>query len=117
MVHSSTLIVTTEGEHLTCGGFSLGETVHFGSLEFIPRGATQAPSSWERPTAGHLRYIPSSRAPLTSSTQCLRHSMGTPPALIAITPLSDDAPTPQTKMMVLPQTITLWPDVRLPPER
>jgi hypothetical protein len=35
MVHSSTLAVTTDGEHLIRGGFSLGETVHFGSLEFI----------------------------------------------------------------------------------
>jgi hypothetical protein len=35
MVHSSTLSITTDGEHPTCGGFSLGETVHFGSLEFI----------------------------------------------------------------------------------
>jgi hypothetical protein len=29
------LVVSTEGELLTCGGFSLGETIHFGSLEFI----------------------------------------------------------------------------------
>jgi hypothetical protein len=35
MVYSSMLIITTDGERLTCGGFSLGETVHFGSLEFI----------------------------------------------------------------------------------
>jgi hypothetical protein len=35
MVHLSTLVVTTDGEHLTCGGFFLGETVRFGSLEFI----------------------------------------------------------------------------------
>jgi hypothetical protein len=35
MVHSSTLTVTTNGEHLTSGGFSLIESVHFGSLEFI----------------------------------------------------------------------------------
>jgi hypothetical protein len=35
MVHSSTLTITTNGEHLTYGGFSLGETVYFGSLEFI----------------------------------------------------------------------------------
>jgi hypothetical protein len=34
MVHSSTLIITTDGEHLTCGGF-FGETIRFGSLEFI----------------------------------------------------------------------------------
>jgi hypothetical protein len=32
MVHTSTL---TDGERLTCGGFSLGKTIHFGSLEFI----------------------------------------------------------------------------------
>jgi hypothetical protein len=57
MVHSSTLIVTTNGEHLTCDGFSLSVTIHIGSLKFIadcfgdlsltPRGTTQAPSSWE----------------------------------------------------------------------
>jgi hypothetical protein len=35
MVHSSTLAITTDGEHLTYGGFSLGETIRFGSLEFI----------------------------------------------------------------------------------
>jgi hypothetical protein len=35
MVHSSALVVSTIGEHLTCGDFSLGKTVHFGSLEFI----------------------------------------------------------------------------------
>jgi hypothetical protein len=35
MVHSSALTATTDGEHLTCGGFSLSETVRFGSLEFI----------------------------------------------------------------------------------
>jgi hypothetical protein len=33
--HSSTLTVTTDDEHLTCGSFSIGETVHFGSLKFI----------------------------------------------------------------------------------
>jgi hypothetical protein len=35
MVHSSTLTITTDSERLTCGDFSLGETIHFGSLEFI----------------------------------------------------------------------------------
>jgi hypothetical protein len=35
MVHSSTLTVTTNEESLTCGGFSLSETIRFGSLEFI----------------------------------------------------------------------------------
>jgi hypothetical protein len=35
MVHSFAFTVSTNNERLTCGGFFLGETVHFGSLEFI----------------------------------------------------------------------------------
>jgi hypothetical protein len=35
MVHSSTLIISADGERLTCSSFSLGETVHLGSFEFI----------------------------------------------------------------------------------
>jgi hypothetical protein len=35
MVPSSVITVAVDGEHLTCGGFSLGETVHLGSFEFI----------------------------------------------------------------------------------
>jgi hypothetical protein len=35
MVPSSALTVATDDEHLWCGGFPLGETIHFGSLEFI----------------------------------------------------------------------------------
>jgi hypothetical protein len=35
MVPSSVLAVAANGEPLSCGGFSLGETIHFGSLKFI----------------------------------------------------------------------------------
>jgi hypothetical protein len=35
MVLSSALTVTADGERLSCGGFSLGETICFGSLKFI----------------------------------------------------------------------------------
>jgi hypothetical protein len=35
MVPSSTITVTANGEHLTCGGFSLGETIYRGNFEFI----------------------------------------------------------------------------------
>jgi hypothetical protein len=35
MVPSSALTISANGEHLMCGGFSLGETIHFGSLQFI----------------------------------------------------------------------------------
>jgi hypothetical protein len=35
MVHSSPLAVSTDSERLTCGGFTVSETVRFGSIEFI----------------------------------------------------------------------------------
>jgi hypothetical protein len=35
MVPSSVIIVAADGEHLMCGGFSLGETVRLGNFEFI----------------------------------------------------------------------------------
>jgi hypothetical protein len=35
MVHSFALAVSTDGECLTCSGFSLDKTIRFGSLEFI----------------------------------------------------------------------------------
>jgi hypothetical protein len=35
MVPSSALSVTADGERLSCGGFFLGKTIRFGSLEFI----------------------------------------------------------------------------------
>jgi hypothetical protein len=35
MVPSSTLTVAADGERLTDGGFSLGETIRLGSFEFI----------------------------------------------------------------------------------
>jgi hypothetical protein len=38
MVRSSALAVTTDGKHLTCGGFTPGQTIHFESLELITDG-------------------------------------------------------------------------------
>jgi hypothetical protein len=35
MVATSAITIATDGERLTCGGFSLSETVHLGILEFI----------------------------------------------------------------------------------
>jgi hypothetical protein len=35
MVLSSTIAVTANDEHLTCSGFSLGETVHLRNFKFI----------------------------------------------------------------------------------
>jgi hypothetical protein len=35
MVPSSVIVIDTNGERLTCGGFSIDETVHLGNFEFI----------------------------------------------------------------------------------
>jgi hypothetical protein len=35
MVPSSSITIAADGECLTCGGFSLSKTIHFGSLEFL----------------------------------------------------------------------------------
>jgi hypothetical protein len=35
MVPSSMITITTDGERLMCGGFTLGKTVYLGSIEFI----------------------------------------------------------------------------------
>jgi hypothetical protein len=34
MVPSSAITIIVDGECLSCDGFSLGKTIHFGSLEF-----------------------------------------------------------------------------------
>jgi hypothetical protein len=34
MVPSSALVIAADGERLSCRGFSLGESIRFGSLEF-----------------------------------------------------------------------------------
>jgi hypothetical protein len=66
VVPSLPIVVGADGEHLTCGGFSLGETVHLGNFEFItdyfgglsltPGGVTKAPLSWAQLTLGHLPH-------------------------------------------------------------
>jgi hypothetical protein len=35
MVPSLALTIAADGKRLSCGGFFLGESIHFGSLEFI----------------------------------------------------------------------------------
>jgi hypothetical protein len=36
MVLSSAITITFDGEHLTCGGFSIGETIHLGNFKNRP---------------------------------------------------------------------------------
>jgi hypothetical protein len=123
MVHSSILVITTDSKHLTYGVFSLGETVHFESLEFIAdcfdnmslstKGSESSAvfigttSSGSPPLCTILKgstnefYTASSGEGSSGLPISRRRSMGTPPAPIATAPWSKDAPTPQTMMTVL----------------
>jgi hypothetical protein len=139
MVHSSTLDVITDGEHLTCGDFSPGETIFFGSLEFIIDYFGTLSLSLKGSDSGTVFVgtahcgSPSLCTILKDSTNELytapsgegssglpvpqRRSMGTSPAPIVTTPWLEDAPTPQTMTTVPPRTIALRPDTGLPPEQ
>jgi hypothetical protein len=136
MVHSSTFAVSTNGECLTCSGFSLDETVCLGSLEFI---ADCFGSLSLSPMGSHLDAIfvgtthsrsPSLRAMIEDSIDKFyttssgegsfdlsvsqRHDIGALPAPIATMPRSEDAPT---MMMVPPRTLAPRPNTGLPLER
>jgi hypothetical protein len=139
MVHSSTLAIATDGEHLMCDGFSLDETIRFGSLEFIidcfdsvslsPKGSDSSAIFVGRI---HSRS-PSLRAMIEESTNMFymassgegssnlpiswRHGTGAPPTPITATTWLEDAPTTQTMTMVPPWTLTPRPDTGLPLER
>jgi hypothetical protein len=139
MVHSSTLTITTDGEHLTCGGFSLGKTVHSGSLEFIvdcfgnlsfsPKGSDSSTVFLGMvhsgsPSLGTILegskdefYMASSREGSSSLPDSWRHNMGTLPAPITTTPWPEDALTSLTMRTVPLRTIALWLDVGLSPEQ
>jgi hypothetical protein len=116
MVHLTTLIVTTDSERLTYGGFSHGETIRFGSLEFIANCFGSLSLSPMGSGSGAIfvgmacSLSPSLRTILEDSTDKFfivssregssslpifhRHSMGAPPAPITTTPCSEDASAP-----------------------
>jgi hypothetical protein len=139
IVHSSMLADTTDGELLMCGGFSLGETVHFESLKFIancfsnlslsPKGSDSGAIFMGMTCSGSLSlravienftnefYMVSSREESFDLPIYRRHGTVAPPAPIATTPWPKDTPASQTMMMVPLQTLTPWSDTGLPPER
>jgi hypothetical protein len=102
------LDVTTDGEHLTCGGFSLGETIHYGRLELLadyfsslsisPMGndsgvifmGTASSSSMSLCTilenSANEFYTTPSREGSSGLHISQRHNMGTPPILVVTTP-------------------------------
>jgi hypothetical protein len=122
VVDSSMLTVTTDNERLTYGGFSLGKTIHFGSLEFIvDYFGTLSLSPKGNDSSVHFVRTTRNRSPslrtileefyTTSSGEgssgfpiSWRRSMETPPAPITTTPWPEDAMTSQTMMTVVLQT-------------
>jgi hypothetical protein len=123
MVHSSTLIISTDDEPLTCGGFSIGETICFESLESITNcfnglslspirkdsGAAfmvsthNGPSTplWaiiEDSTEGFYTASSGERGSVLPSSR--RHDTGALYAPIKSTPWMEDAPATQAIKMV-----------------
>jgi hypothetical protein len=118
MVHSSALTVSTNGECLTCSGFSLGETICFGSLEFItdcfgslnlspkrndlgvtfmgsPRSGTPIPLWAMIEDSTEEFFIAPSGEGGSSLPSSRRHNTGAPSSPIATTPWLEDAPATQ----------------------
>jgi hypothetical protein len=115
MVHSSMLAVTTDGEYLMYGGFSLGDTVCFECLKFIvncfsslslsPKGSDSGAIFMGTTHHGspslHAMiedssdefYMASSGEESSSLPASWRQSMGAPPAATATTLCLEDAPT------------------------
>jgi hypothetical protein len=132
MVRSSMLAIATDGESLTCDGFSLGKTVHFGSLELIaecsvgpslsPKGSdsdaifvgtthSRSPLLWVMiEDSANKFYTTSSEEGSSGLPVSQRHNTGAPSAPIATIPWPEDDPTKQAMMTIPPQTLTSWLD-------
>jgi hypothetical protein len=140
IIPSFVITITTDGERLTCGGFSLGETVRLGSFEFITdyfSGLSLSPKRGDSSAA--LMGLIHSGAPspqqamiednaeffLMSSSvdggfgllSPRRHGMGAPPTPVTTTPWMENVPATQTMMMVPPRMTVPWPNTGLPFEQ
>jgi hypothetical protein len=113
MVYSSTLAVTTDGGCLMCSGFSLGENIHFGCLEFIigwfgGSGAifvgtihSGSPSLWAMIEGSPDEFLMASSGEGSSDLPFPRRlHTGASPAPTATARWLEDAPATQTMMMV-----------------
>jgi hypothetical protein len=122
-VPSSTIVVGADGERLTCGGFSLGKTVHRGNFEFITDYLGDLSLAPRRGNTGaafisstHSRASTTQRAKIEDSTEEFlmasswegsfnlpsprRHNTGASLAPLRTTPWMQDPPSTQTMMTV-----------------
>jgi hypothetical protein len=139
MVPSSTLTVAVDGESLSCSGFFLGETIHFGSLEFIADrfGGLSLYSSGD--VLGTFVMDSARRGPpsplwtmMGDSTEEFptssdgeggidllspkRHGTGAPPASPMTIPRPKNHPTAQATTTIPPRQATQRSDTNLPLE-
>jgi hypothetical protein len=139
MVHSSALAVSNDVERLMCAGFSLGETICFGSLEFIINcfgGLSLSPKGCDPGTAlmgTTCNGSPSLRTTIKDSTEefymtssgegssdllvSRRHDTGALLAPVTTTSWLEDAQATQAMTTVPPWGFTMWPGTDLPFER
>jgi hypothetical protein len=140
MVTSSSIAIAADGEHLTCGGFSLGETVHLGNFEFIadyfnglshsPRrsdtraaliGPThcRASAPWRKmigDSAKEFLMAPSGEGSFNLPSQ-RRHDTGALLTPITTTPWKENVQAAQATTIVPPQTAAPRPETGFPFEQ
>jgi hypothetical protein len=134
MVHSSTLTITTDGECLTCSGFSLTKIVLLGSFEFIAdcfgglslstkgidsgailMGTTCSGSPLLRAMIKDSTdefYMALSKEGSSDLSASRRHSTGASLAPIATTPWLENTAAIQTMTIVSPWTLAPWTETK-----
>jgi hypothetical protein len=140
MVPSSVFIAATGSEHLSCDGFSLGETISFGNLEFIAdlfgglslsplRDGSgviiMGPTHCEPQLLQHtMTGDPTEGFPTTPNGEGRidlpflgRHNMKAPPTSTTTIPRPGNSRADQATMTIRAQQETPRPDANLPLER
>jgi hypothetical protein len=140
MAPSFALTVAADGEHLSCDGISLGETIHFGSLEFITDyfdGLSLSPrrDSSDAAFMGSTYCEPPSplRAMIGDSTEELhttlggergsdlpsprRHDVGALPTPTTTISWSENTPTTQAMTTIPPRSAVPRSDTDFPFDR
>jgi hypothetical protein len=140
IVSLSSFTVSGDGERLMCGGFSLSETIHLGSFDFIADyfGGLSLP---HRRNDSGTSFMGSTRSGPPSPRWVMiedsieefhtassgeggfglpsprRHDMRALPAPLTTTPWLENAPATRAMMMVPPWALAAWLDIGLPFER